>query len=728
MKKGLIFFLLVLPVLSYGQGNWEGKFEQLGHLLPSPNAYRTAAGTPGSAYWQQQADYKIEAELNDENQTLAGNETITYYNNSPHDLSYLWLQLDQNIRNENSDTPKTKSSSISSTMSGKEVEEIIGNNIYTGGFNINEVSTAGKTLSYSINKTMMRVDLPEPLKAGSQFSFDVGWSYHINDRMMDDGRGGYEYFPEEDNYIYAIAQWFPRMSAYTDKEGWQNKQYLGDGEFALTFGNYDVSLTVPADHLVAATGELQNPENTLSPLEYSRFQMARNTFDTPVIIRSEEEASLIEKTRALEKKQWRFKANNVRDFALTSSRKFIWDAMAVGFGERSVMAMSLYPKEGNPLWEEESTMAVANTLKTYSKFTFDYPYPVATSVHTADIGMEYPMICFNYGRPIKGNYSRRTREVMIDVIIHEVGHNYFPMIVNSDERQWEWMDEGLNTFLENQTLFEHYPEFDISWGTPKGVVPYMRGSKERQRPMMTNPEQLVNAGFTSYSKPSAALHILRETVMGPELFDFAFKHYANTWAFKNPEPADFFRSMENASAVDLDWFWKGWFYGTDRVNIAIDNVTWYRIKKYNSKSEEASSRKPNNILLRRFADEPEIFDVTYTHPNEYGEFRNQVDDKAIRKANENMNFYEVSFKNKGGLVIPVILEWQFEDETKEVQVLPAEIWRKNEREFTKVFRKEKRVMGLTIDPKEETADTDVSDNVWPRAEKFSKFDRYKRSR
>jgi hypothetical protein len=735
MKKLPFVLLLLLPILGYGQGEWNGKFEQLGTTLPTPNKTRTASGAPGVNYWQQRADYVIEAELNDEDQSLTGKETITYFNESPDELPYLWLQLDQNLRSKDSNTPKVSSTLMPRRMSGKKLLELTGDKEFTGGFDIKSISdSTGNPLSYTINKTMMRVDLPESLKSGESFSFNVDWSFNINDRMIDDGRSGYEYFPEEDNYIYTIAQWFPRMAVYNDREGWQNKQFLGEGEFALTFGNYDVKLTVPEDHMVAATGELKNAKEVLSEAEFGRFQRAKSSFDSTIFIRTESEARIIEQSKSSNKKTWSFNAENVRDFAFASSRKFIWDAMAVDLNGKKSLAMSYYPKEGNPLWERESTKAVANSLKTYSRFTIDYPYPVAISVHTASIGMEYPMICFNYGRPDEsGYYSSNTRQNMIDVIIHEVGHNFFPMIINSDERQWAWMDEGLDTFLENQTLFEHYPEFHVSWGTPKGVIPYMRGSKENMRPLMTNSEQLLQSGYNAYSKPSAALHILRETVMGPELFDYAFKTYAERWAFKNPTPADFFRTMEDASAIDLDWFWKGWFYSTDHVDLAIDNVTWYKMRPENKRPESkfnsaSSVRIQGDRKYRNFSRHAQQFEFDNTSSREYQEFKNRLNDEAIKAAHANTNFYEVTFKNKGGLVMPIIIEWTFKDGSKETQKLPAEIWRKNENEVTKVFAKEKQVVNIIIDPNSETADVDTSDNFFPRIEKFSKFDRFKRSR
>lgn len=714
MKKGLCGLLIMaLPMVGMSQLKWDSKFEQLGSLLPAPNKQRTASGAPGKEYWQQRTDYDIEVELNDEDQSITGSELITFHNLSPDVITYLWIQLDQNLRAQDSDTPLVEESRMKSKMSSRKLLEITGDDSYSGGYNISAVTDAdGKDLSYVINKTMMRVNLPKPIEPGASYSLKVNWSYYINDRMKDGGRSGYEYFPKEDNYIYAIAQWFPRMALYNDIEGWQNKQFLGQGEFTLPFGNYKVRITVPADHMLGATGTLQNPEQVLSAKEQSRLRNARRTFNKPVIITTQKEAVAREKSKSREKKTWVFEANDIRDFAFTSSRKFIWDAMAVDINGTTVMAMSYYPKEGNPLWEKESTRAVANTLKTYSKYTIDYPYPKAISVHTASIGMEYPMICFNYGRPDEdGDYTQKLLEGMVGVIVHEVGHNFFPMIINSDERQWTWMDEGLNSFLERQTLVENYPNFDLTWGSPIGVIPYMMGEKEKIRPIMTNSEQVLQFGYNAYGKPSAGLVMLRETIMGPELFDFAFKKYAERWAFKHPSPADFFRTMEDASGMDLDWFWKGWFFTTDHVDISLEDARWFR-------STEGLEDLDADY-------EPATFTIKDTRPQEYGEFLNKVDDQQIAEQNANKNFYQLTFVNRGGLVMPIIIEWAYSDGTTEVQRIPAEIWKLNEQWVTKVFAKNKIVVGIEIDPFRETADIDTSNNSIPRRSNNSRFDQYK---
>jgi len=745
MKKYFVLFLLSACVISLSaQQKWQGKFEQLDQILPTPNSYRSGSGAPGPNYWQQRADYDIDVELNDETQLITGKETITYYNNSPEVLRYLWLQLDQNNLSKGNMTDKTETNRVRDSIPTKFFPLSSDTYGYDGGFKIKSVKDAvtGKDLSYTINFTMLRVDVPAPIKTGEKYSFKIEWSYTEKDRMKFSERGGYEYFPADGNYLYGVAQWFPRMCVFDDYEGWQNKQFMGQGEYALVFGNYRVRITVPSDHIVGATGWLQNPKDVLTKEQQERFEKARKTFDAPVFIVTEDEARKKEKERSKKKSTWDFSAENVRDFAFATSRKFIWDAIAVKVGDKSdsyrtVLAQSLYPKEGNPLWAKESTKAIKNTLEVYSARTFEYPYPTAFSIHTANQGMEYPMICFNGGRPkADGTYSQRVYEEMVGVIVHEVGHNFFPMIVNSDERQWSWMDEGLNSFLERETKRERYPNVSINWGSPKGMASYMRGDKELMRPIMWNSDNILPGDFgpNAYGKPAAALTLLRETVMGPELFDKAFKEYAQRWAFKHPKPADFFRTMEDASAVDLDWFWKGWFYTVDNVDVELDEVKWFKVKADAKglenknvkvqKGDLASSQKGKAI---DFSNGPQEFTMINTPETSYGEFRSRLNDGEVRGQLQNKNIYEVTIKNKGGLVTPVIVEWTFKDGSKEVERLPAEIWRINENEVKKVFVKEKEVASVIIDPTGETGEVNPSDNVFPKKATESKFDQLKKN-
>jgi hypothetical protein len=742
----LIIFIYSQNIFAQGSyGEWKQKFEQLGTMLPTPNTYRTASGAPGIDYWQQRADYKIDVTIDDETQMLYGEEEITYYNNSPDVLRYLWVQLDQNMRANNSNTPLVTPSKMSNSYSGKRLQSLTNSYTnskgekYNGGYEISYVrDLEDKNLNYSVVSTMMRIDLEKPMSTGDSYTFKIKWSFEINDRMKIGGRGGYEYFPKDKNYSYTIAQWFPRMAVYDDKEGWQNKQFLGRGEFALAFGDYELNITVPADFIVAATGDLQNPEEVLTKKELERYERAKKTFDKPVIITTQDEAIKKENNPVKNKtKTWIYKSEMVRDVAFAASRKYIWDAMAVQLDNYTPLAMSYYSKEGNPLWEKESTVAVANTLKTYSKHTIEYPYPVAISVHAASIGMEYPMICFNFGRPNEdGSYSDATKWRMISVIIHEVGHFFIPMIINSDERQWTWMDEGLNTFVQSLTQREYYSDGPLRRGTAESMVDYMRSPKDMLRPIMTNSEQIASREFgnNAYGKPAAALSVLRETIMGPELFDYAFKEYSRRWAFKHPDPADFFRTMEDASAIDLDWFWRGWFYSTDNVDVSVEGVKWFKMKNVDKPFENKAKVENKEIKGRKNQSddpkyampfEPSEFYFSKTNKNEYREFLNEVDDDKIKIENSNKNFYEVIFKNKGGLVTPLIIEWTYEDGSVEIEKLPAEIWRLNETQVSKVFAKNKVVKNIKLDPNKETADVNISDNNFPRLEIKSDFEKFR---
>lgn len=736
--------ILSLNVMAQERIN-DNKFRQLKQELATPNVYRTAAGAPGHEYYQQRADYRIQVTLDDEKQTIKGKETITYYNNSPDPLNYLWLQLDQNMRAQDSDTRKIRKGTVGERVSFSDLRRM--QNDFDGGFKLESVTLGGKPANYTINKTMMRIDLATPLKPNSSISFEIAYWYNINNRDEIGGRSGYEYFKENDNYLYTIAQFFPRMAVYNDVEGWQNKQFLGRGEFTLPFGNYQVEITVPEDHVVAATGELQNAGEVLTSEQRSRMSEARNERTQPVFIVTEEEARETEKGKKTGTKTWKFKATNVRDFGFASSRKFIWDAMGVEINGKTVMAMSFYPKEGNPLWEQYSTKVVAHTLRVYSKYTVDYPYPVAQSIHAKRIGMEYPMICFNGGRPEKdGTYAKATKYAMIGVIIHEVGHNFFPMIINSDERQWTWMDEGLNTFVQYLTEQEFEPNYPSRRGPAPKIVDYMKGDPENITPIMTNSESIYQFGNNAYGKPATALNILRETVMGRELFDHAFKTYCETWKFKHPTPADFFRTMEDASAVDLDWYWRSWFYTTDYVDLGISDIKRFRIdsrepNKEKSEARAAQSQEPvfigesRNKSLKTYMEEDgtladfytsfDPLDVTMLDEEAYQKYFDQLNQEEIALLNSDYNYYQVSFTSPGGIPMPLILEFTFTDGTSEVQRIPAEIWKRNDKEITKVFYFEKELSKLNLDPFLETADVDRSNNNWPPQAPLSKFKLYK---
>ncbi len=725
MNKRLIIFLAgIFCTLTVAfaqtpkQPFTSSKFEQLGAEMPSPNNTRSADGSPGHEYWQNRADYNIKVALDDDKQSIQASETITYTNNSPKDLTYLWVQLDQNLFEKESDTYKSLDYSLEDNFGLFMFVEYLRRTNFEGGYKIGTIKDKmGKPLKYVIQKTMLRIDLPTPLKAkGGIFSFSIDWSFNITDAEADPiyTRSGFEFFKNDKNYVYEMAQWFPRMAVYSDVRGWQNKQFMGRGEFALPFGNYEVAITVPSDHIVAATGELQNAATVLSAEHIKRLEQAK-TAKEPMLIVSQKEAEIAEKTKATTKKTWIYKAQNVRDFAWASSRKFIWDAQQVDVEGKKVWAMSYYPKEGNPLWEKVSTKSIAHTLKVYSKQSIAYPYPVAISVHGPVGGMEYPMISFNnQGRPeADGSYDKKVEAATVSVIIHEVGHNFFPMIVNSDERQWTWMDEGLNTFLQYLAEQEWDKEFPSQSGPAKKIVPYMKGNSKTLVPIMTNSEQinLMQFGPNAYSKPATALNILRETIMGKELFDYAFKEYARRWAFKHPEPADFFRTMEDASAMDLDWFWRGWFFGTEPVDISLDSVTFY--KTVDNKDFVAD---PNSkIGIKDF--DPNIY-------NAIGQMLGEEKEKMLKP---NTYLYSLQLRNVGGLLSPVIIKANYKDGTSDTFRLPTEIWRLNPEKVTKVLPLGKEVSSFSIDPNLETADIDEENNHFPRKAMQSKFDEIKKN-
>ncbi len=709
-------------------------FRQLEEILPTPNAYRTASGAPGHEYWQQQVDYEIDVRLDEEQRRLIGQERITYHNNSPDTLTYLWVQIDQNRFHPNSHAVRTAlgfDPEDKPTYGG--ARRVLKALEFDGGAKISNVrGEDGQALNTALNDTMMRVDLARPLAPGDSTVFSLDWEHNINQSKYVRGRGGYEHFEEDGNDLYELAQWFPRLCAYTDVNGWMNKQFLGSGEFTLEFGDYRVSITVPADHVVASAGLLENPEEVLTQGQRTRLEEARDCRE-PIFVVTPDEALENEKAKADGERTWTFVAENVRDFAWASSRKFIWDAKGTKIGDQEVMAMSFYPKEGEPLWSRYSTHSILHTLEVYSKFCFDYPYPVAISVNGPVGGMEYPMICFNGPRPEKdGTYSARTKYGLISVIIHEVGHNWFPMIVNSDERQWTWMDEGVNTFVQflaEQEWEEDYP----SWrGHPKNIVEYM--SSAEQVPIMTNSESLLQFGNNAYGKPATALNILRETVMGRELFDFAFREYSQRWAFKRPQPSDLFRTLEDASAVDLDWFWHGWFYTTDHVDIAIESVTRYTIdtrdpdvekpiaKAERDEEPEGLTRTRNEGMGRRVEEWPELadfyntfdeLDVTVQDREEFEKLVEglKADDRELLQGA--FQFYAVDLRNVGGIVMPVILQLDYADGTTEELRLPVELWVSDSAEVRKLLVLEKELARITLDPNLETADTDLANNVFP---------------
>ena len=770
MKKVFTAFIITFTMggIAVGQdiqnnpgSNHGNKFEQLGTILSTPNEQRTASGAPGAKYWQQRADYDIKCSLDEKTQSLTGAETITYYNNSPDPLDYIWLQLDENEHNNLDNANYQNSSTIPKVGVASAIEKASINDKDNGyGDKIASITDAlGKNLPFIINKTMMRIDLANPLKPGQKFVFNIKWSYKISDRLVNGGRGGYEYFPGDGNYIFTMTQWYPRLCVYSDFQGWQNHQFTSRGEFALTFGNFKVEITVPADHVVGATGECANYPVVLSPAELARFNKAKSASE-PVQIVNLEEAKKKESNPATTNKTWVFSATNVRDFAWTSSRKFVWDGMGQNVEGKNILCMSFYGKEAYSLWTKYSTKLVAHTIKTYSDFTIPYPYPVAQSVEASN-GMEYPMICFNNGRTLPdGTYSESTKNGMIGVIIHEVGHNFFPMIINSDERQWSWMDEGLNSFVEYLTEELWDNKFPVKKGAAYTQIDYMKLPKNELEPIMTNSENIVRFGPNAYTKPATGLNILRETIMGRKLFDFAFKEYARRWAFKHPTPADFFRTMGDASGENLDWFWRGWFYGIDPCDISLDSV---KVAKadfngalpnfnrgqskvaaplVNSYEDISKVRNRNDNNIHFYVDkDTSVRDFYWKYDrglatvdtNRYLDMAKAktptapleplTDEEKQKFANK--NFYELNFTNKGGLVMPIIVQFTFKDSTTFIDRIPAQIWRLNEKHVSKFYALDKEVAYIKLDPFRETCDIDETNNYWGKLPEPSKFALFK---
>lgn len=777
----VVFGLSANAQVSQTKGDFEDKFRQLDEILPTPNVYRNAAGAPGHEYWQQKVDYKIDVVLDEQKRRLSAEQSITYTNNSPDSLRYLWVQLDQNkFKNDSMSALTTTFGGIGNrgpstrAASGSSPAKIslaaLRRQHFTTdvelGYDILKVTTAkGKPLDYVIVGTLMRVDLPTALKPGQSTEFEIDFAFNIVEEDAVSARAGYEHFPDDEreggNDIFLLAQWFPRLAAYTDYEAWTNKEFIGRGEFTLEFGDYEVNITVPADHIVSSTGVLTNPKSVLTATQRKRLKEAEDA-ERPVFVVTAEEALENEKEGTDKTKTWQFKAENVRDFAWASSRKFMWDARGYHQGgdeQPLVMAMSFYPKEGGDLWKKYSTESVIHTMEVYSRFSFDYPYPTAQSVNGPVGGMEYPMITFNGPRTElqddgSRTYSLAEKRFLIGVVIHEIGHIYFPMIVNSDERQWTWMDEGLNSFLDGVAGREWDPS--IPWGVePADITDYMASST--QVPIMTQSDSVLRLGPNAYTKPAAALNILRETIMGRELFDFAFREYSQRWKYKRPTPSDFFRTMEEASGVDLDWFWRGWFYSTDHVDISLDSVYKLRLDTEDpdidfDRERQAYLDKPLSLTVERnraegkklwieenpdisdFYDENDMFTVTNKDRNKYQKYLKGLKDwerTALERAvEEDKNYYVMEFSNIGGLVMPIIFEMTFDDGSTEIMRIPAEIWRRTPKKVQKlvVTDKDKVLVSVEVDPRWETADVDVNNNHYPRKIIESRIESYKRSR
>jgi hypothetical protein len=778
---GLLVCFSSTAAVVQSKGDFVDKFRQLEEILPTPNDYRNAAGEPGKEYWQQQVDYKMDVTLDEKKRHISAKQTVTYKNNSPYRLKYLWVQLEQNRFRADSMAERSatfgdayrRGVSTELPVADKPAKismaELRRNQFYDDveiGYTLTDiVDGSGDPLEYIISGAQMRIDLPAPIESGESFEYRLNYAYNLLEENAVVARSGYEHFPDDarkgGNDIFLLAQWFPRVAAYSDYEAWHNKEFLGRGEFTLEFGNYDVNITVPADHIVASTGELQNADQVLTTVQRQRLKSAEET-KRPVFVVTAAEALANEAAGTAETKTWHFNAVNVRDFAWSSSRKFMWDAKGFkqpGAAQELVMAMSYFPKEGGDLWKKYSTESVIHAMDVYSRYTFDYPYPVSISVNGPVGGMEYPMITFNGPRTKLQKDGSRTytlaeKRFLIGVVIHEVGHNYFPMIVNSDERQWTWMDEGLNSFLDGVAGREWDPK--IPWGVePRDIIYYMES--DVQVPIMTQSDSVLKLGPNAYTKPAAALNILREVILGRELFDFAFQEYALRWENKRPTPSDFFRTMEEASGVDLDWFWHGWFYTTDHVDIALDKVYKLQLDTLNPdidskrrRAEKAAEPKPLfeqrnqaegrklwidlNKDITDYYDKNDRFTQTNDERNTYQQMLEDIslrEREALERAvKEDKNYYVMSFSNKGGLVMPILLKLTYTNGKTEELVLPAEIWRRTPKQVNKLLitEKGKKLESVVVDANWETADVDIENNHYPRRIVSSRIEAFKREK
>ncbi len=717
LAKGMGVYLFLFGLILIGpQAYTQNIFRPIAENLPTPNSFRLADGQPGPDYFQQKVDYRIDVTLDEKKKTISGNELITYHNNAPVELGYLWIQLDQNTRAADAERYLVQDNSLSDPVKASEISRAIGKPFDSDMQIISVKDQNGADLKHRIDGTMMQVIMVKPIIPGGVYRFKIEWTYSINDVNKVRGRSGYETFEKDGNSVFCIAQFYPRLALYDDINGWEVRQFHGQSEFGLEFGDFEVNITVPENHIVGATGELINTNEVLGSELEEKYSVAKRSPERVFII-SEKEALENLKSKAGKTKTWKFKAEKVRDFAFASSQRFIWEGKNVKIGERNVFAHSMYPPEANPIWELNVTKAIEHTLISHSERTFEYPYPHALAVHLNRSGMEYPMICFNGRRPDDdGSYSEYQERRLISLIIHEIGHNFFPMIVNSNERAWAWMDEGLNVFMEYHAEKGWDPDYPSRRGTPKSIIGFMSKEKGELTPIMTPPDIESNLSLNDYWKTSAVLNLLRDLILGPEAFDHAFRTYANRWKFKHPTPADFFRTMEDASGRDLGWFWRSWFFSTDHVDISIDTVQWFTVEgnnylSYKSKLDHIDSSQGESLKF-----------------NDLLEFGLRSDTSVVETLRENWNrdwgqklpkkfhLYDLRLKNIGGIPMPISLRVYFENGGSEDFYYPAEVWAKDNSQFSKVIMTEKEVSFFEVDPERKSSDIVQRNNRWPRGQ------------
>lgn len=592
--------------------------------LPTPNRLRTASGAPGPDYWQQKVDYRIDVQLDPATRLVTGRERVTYHNNSPEALDLLWVHLEQNILKKDSIGSATDTLS---TMGGPSEA--------SDGVMLGNVTSGGAPLTFQVFDTLMRIDLPAPIAPGSTFEFDVAWSFRVPTQVF----RRYGTMEVEKGTIWELAQWFPAVAVYDDVHGWNTLPYLGTGEFYTNFGDYDLAITVPRDHLVVATGVLQNEEQVFTPTQRERLALAKVSPDTVIVRGADEVGDPASRPPGDGPLVWRFRAENVRTVAWASSEAFVLDAASLG----STLIQSAYSEDSLPVWGK-STQMLRKAIDGYNRRWFPYPYPVATNVGGIEGGMEYPMIVFCSGQ------NRRSEGGLYGVTTHEIGHNWFPMLVNTDERRHAWMDEGFNTFINKYSTQDWFPKQH-----PPKPSTFAAMLKAPGVPIVTQADRLngLQLGLLQYEKTGVGLYILRECILGHERFDFAFRTYIRRWAFKSPQPADFFRTMENAAGMDLAWFWRGWFLEDALFDQAVDTV------------QQGSTKRPARI----------------------------------------------TFVNNERQVMPLSFEAVFEDGTTERRRLPVELWFQSDKVQVALERNGK-VREVRIDPDQMLPDVERGNNVW----------------
>lgn len=637
LKPAVLFYFLSIACFAQeAEKNNQPKFDDV--MYRRGNVYRSASGVPGPQYWQNRADYAIEAELDEQNNMLRGKLTMTYYNNSPEPLEYVWMYLEQNRFTEQS--RGTLTTPLAGSRYAGDTD---------GGFVISNLSakTKGDASSrHIISDTRMQVFFNKPIPAkGGKATVSMNFEFKIPGEGMD--RMGQ--LPTGKGTIYSMAQWYPRVAVFDDVVGWNVEPYLGAGEFYVEYGDFDYRITVPYDHIVVGSGELVNAKDVLTKEQQSRMEQAYKS-DKTVFIVTPEEVGNINKTRPMQsgKATWHFKMKNSRDIAFASSKAFIWDAARINLpGGKKAIAQSAYPAEsaGNEAWGR-STEYTKASIEHYSNKWFEYPYPAAVNVASNVGGMEYPGVSFCSAGSAGAS--------LWDVTDHEFGHNWFPMIVGSNERRYAWMDEGFNTFINYySTLAFNNGEYPTDIAKSRNRVIWFKWKNRESISTYPDVAKPMNLAYTAYYKPATGLIMLREYILGHERFDNAFKAYIKNWAYKHPQPTDFFNAMENTAGENLNWFWRGWFLENDNIDLGITNV----------------DEKPDGTII--------------------------------------------TFVNKGELPMPVVFKIVYTDDTEETRTVPVEVWQRgNEWEY--LVKTPKKIRSLDIDPGRYIPDIDASDNSWVR--------------